>query len=201
MKQILDKLDDLWTFLCTILGGLLAFYFIIKFAGSVWELLVGFVLIAPSGRFAWLSLKRFVNGNITDEKLTYKSVNEICYPDKKITEEKFFKRIIKNVVFYLAYGVHALETLGIYGLFMYVAYWLLETDYDIQVGNSEKLSLIVVVFAVVVIALLLLSGLYVIIVHAMSQYTLNLKKDIKLLNDNCEKMAAEIKSLKENSLK
>ena len=196
MKQILDKLEDLWTILCIILGDLYILYFVIG-SGSVWCILVGLVLIAFSGRIAWLALKRFVHGDITDDDLADKSVYEICYPNKRIAEEG----LIKKIVFYLAYGVYCIETLGIYGLTIYVAYWLQQTNYVIQVGYSEKLSLVVVVFAVIVIALLLLSGLYVIIVHAMSQYTMNLKRDIKILNDNCEKMAAEIKSLKENMLK
>lgn len=211
MKPIL-KTSDLLMILGCVLGVLISFYYLERISHEyemleyIWIiLLLEAFFVALTGRGLWLVIKEYKKGCAAEDDSTDKLDDDIyCSGKVEIKKKSLVRKIVDAMIYVvdcIACIVVSFEYLGFLFLPLGVFFWLSKEDHVVQLENMEPISLDSIVFAIVAFVLLLLSGLYMIFERAMRQYSLDLKKDIKLLTDNCEKMAAEIKSLKENSLK
>lgn len=201
MKPVLNVWDLLFILVC-ILGCLTIigiFFGYIPYNLSATEsyapyLLLGIILLAFNGWFFIIMMDKF----LADE-----SIDNICRPKQEKTKTTFVEKIVNIIIGAMdraAFIVLTLESGVLWFLIVDEFFRLFKRDYIAQLENVEPINRCVCLLAIAAFILLLL-GLYAAIAHTTKQYSLDLKKDIKLLNDNCEKMAAEIKSLKENSLK
>lgn len=204
MKPVL-KVWDLLMILVCILGSLaIAGIFFTYIPERLWKsnsymltddfsvlyMLLGLLLIAFNGRIIFKICT-------TDDNPTDNPVDDECCPKryeikKKTFVEKFdnlFFNIIKIIVGIVdcAAGIlFMLEYVSFLALIGKNFFCLFKREYVIQLESMDSINQCMILLAIVAFILLLL-GLYAVIVHAMKHFSLDLKKDVKLLTDKCEK--------------
>jgi Ca2+/Na+ antiporter len=209
MKQILDKASDILFFLISVISCVLSFSFPLKLSSlhicdGAWFYCVFVLCLLLSffaGYSAWRFAKIIVKQDVSNENGEIDFILEETEHAETFKTKHPFLRIFDNIVNRISFCVMFIFTLSIYGwLFLGPINWLLNNDYTIQLENTDPLSLFDVLLGGVMMLVLLLIFLYVIVVHAMSQYARSIKKEIKesvleALSEESLKIRSDIKTL------